>query len=149
MKILKVLLLSRILQFFERWKNRKWQIFDIFRRSITVGMKDVFMWFGHWIKLGNFGSQFLTEIYTALYLFLEMWKFQNVGYALRFYSSLSNKNMQKANVWNFNSMHNYFIQTSSILNESNFQTFTISLFFITQCAVKFWIIAKPIYFSYP
>ena len=104
MKILKVLWLSRILQLSERWKIRKWQIFEICCRirSITVGMKDVFIWFGHWINLGNFGSQFLTEIYKELFILLEMWKFQNVDYALGFYSLVSDKkyaNIECLKLW--------------------------------------------------
>ena len=125
MKTLKALLLSRILQLSERWKIRKWRIFEICCRirSITVGMKDVFIWFGHWIKLGNFGSQFLTEIYTEFFLFLKMWKFQKVGCALGFYSSLSDKkyaNKECLKLWfnvlilHMNIPHSNWIKFSNI-----------------------------------
>ena len=59
------------------------------------------------------------------------------------------KNKQMANDWKVDSMPESYMRTSRILTESNVQTFTICLFFIAQWAVKSWIIANPLEFSYP
>ena len=64
------------------------------------------------------------------------------------------KNEQMANVWKFDSMpdsyenilHSNCDNSDSILKV---QTFAICSFFIAQWAVKSWIIARPLEFSYP
>ena len=53
-----------------------------------------------------------------------------------------------ANVLKFDIMYESHIPRTCITTESNFQTIGISLLFIPQWAVKFWIIAKPLEFSY-
>ena len=53
------------------------------------------------------------------------------------------------NVWTFDSvgMQEVLKYYSDI--EYNFQTFVICLFFIAQWAIKSWIIARTLEFSYP
>ena len=93
MKILKVFLLTRILQLPERWKIRKWRIFDFFVELEALQLEwRMFLYDSdiesNWVTSVHSSSQKFIQNY--LY-FLKVWKFQNVGYALGFYSSLSNK----------------------------------------------------------
>jgi hypothetical protein len=84
---------SAIIQYFTaQWVIWNKQMANIWFRIIIIKViiKDVLIWFGHWIKSGNLGSN-LQENNINPFLYLIIWKLSMVGYYQGFYSSLNDR----------------------------------------------------------